>query len=287
MNKPVVSVVIPAHNATDLIVNALDSVRAQTFRDYEVIVVDNGSTDDTYGLVSGYIAGAGMRGRCVRQENRGIAGARNRGLAEASGEYIALLDHDDTWTPDKLERVLSVFSDDPGLCVVCSKARMVNERGEVIGVLNTGPDQKDIYTALLFKRNYLAVSYSVFKRSCALEIGGFRTDPVYSTVEDYDFWIRLSRKCRFRFIPDLLGDYMVRSTSASAAVSSHFSNLRSMLEEHLLRYTGNGNSLALKLRIRVRLLSLYRIRLVRLFMNLSSSNRVFGALFRLAKRIRG
>ena len=110
---PRVSVVIPAYNAEGFITKTLDSVRNQTFRDYEIIVVDDGSSDGTNDIVSTFLADHSLKGRCIRQENRGIAAARNIGMGAAIGILIALLDHDDIWYPAKLERVLAEFDRHP------------------------------------------------------------------------------------------------------------------------------------------------------------------------------
>src|SRR5262245_39908172 len=103
---PNVSVVIPSYNSAAYLPAAIDSVLAQTARDLEVIVVDDGSTDDTPDVVARY--GPPVRG--IRQANAGVAAARNRGIAEARGRYIAFLDADDTWEPVKLERQLGELS---------------------------------------------------------------------------------------------------------------------------------------------------------------------------------
>src|SRR5271170_3450676 len=100
MQSIAVSVVIPTYNHRDFVVEALESVFAQTFTDYEVIVVNDGSPDDTAAVLRPYIESG--RIRYIEQENRGQAGARNRGLAEARGEFVAYLDDDDLWLRDKL-----------------------------------------------------------------------------------------------------------------------------------------------------------------------------------------
>jgi glycosyltransferase involved in cell wall biosynthesis len=107
--RPVVSVVIPAFNAARYLGEALDSVFGQTLTDLELVVVDDGSTDETPQVVQGY----GSRVRYVRQPNAGVASARNRGVAESSGRYVAFLDADDVWLPGKLERQLEALAARP------------------------------------------------------------------------------------------------------------------------------------------------------------------------------
>lgn len=128
---PRVTVAIPTHNRADLLVEALESVLAQDYADREVLVVDNGSTDDTPRRVEPYLD----RIRYVRQENRGRAGSRNRAIAEAQGELIAFLDSDDTWLPGKLERQVAALDADPGVGMVHGHVEVVDEHGARLGEL--------------------------------------------------------------------------------------------------------------------------------------------------------
>src|SRR5687768_17409195 len=119
-----VSVVIPAYNAADFIERTLESVRAQTYRSYEDVVIDDGSTDGTHELVTRWLALSGVAGTCIRQVNKRIAGARNAGMRAARGEFIALLDHDDLWDPEKLAVVMAEFDKHPEVDLVCHNERV-------------------------------------------------------------------------------------------------------------------------------------------------------------------
>ena len=126
---PEVSVVIPAFNAARFLPDALESVFQQTFTDYEVVVVDDGSTDDTAQLVNRY----GNRMRYFFQENAGVSRARNRGIRESAGKYIAFLDADDVWLPTKLARQVERFRQRPALGMVFTDGVSFNEQGVLRG----------------------------------------------------------------------------------------------------------------------------------------------------------
>src|SRR5256885_14948309 len=132
---PAVSVVIPAHNAAPWLGDTVRSVLAQTYRDFEVIVVNDGSTDST-GTVT---ASFGQRIRCVEQPNQGLPAARNTGIRHARGDWIAFLDADDLWLKDKLERQMSVLTEAQNLTWVYCDAYMFDDAtGATTSTLNAG-----------------------------------------------------------------------------------------------------------------------------------------------------
>ena len=232
---PRVSVVVPAWNAAAFIRRTLETVAAQTFRDFELIVVDDGSTDKTKEVVDAFIAEKGLAGRCVRQPNKKIAGARNTGIREAKSELIAFLDHDDRWFPNKLERVMAEFDAHPDADLVCGHENVVKD-GRFIRVSRNGPWVPDMYERLLFEGNALSPSAVVVKKAKLLEAGLFREDPEFNTVEDYDLWMRLAKICRMRFIDEVLGEYLLVERGASNRIVYHNENLEALLVDHFSRY---------------------------------------------------
>jgi glycosyltransferase involved in cell wall biosynthesis len=253
----IVSVVIPAYNAAAFIGRTLDSVRTQTFTGHETIVVDDGSSDGTSHVVDEYFARHGMQGRVVRQENRGIAAARNAGMREASGRYVALLDHDDLWYPEKLAEVMAEFGRFPDADLICHDENITRD-GQVLRVSRRRPPRGTLYDALLFRGNLLSPSATTFRRDRALEIGGFDERPEYLTVEDYDFWMRFSRKWRIRFLDRVLGEYVLVERAASRRIVFHHVALERMLREHLNAYFQSHSGLRSRLRGRRRLARVYR-----------------------------
>ncbi len=252
-----VSVVIPAYNAAAFIEKTLDSVRAQTCRDYEVIVVDDGSKDDTKGVVDRWLERHKVPGSCIRQENKKIAGARNTGMRAARGEFIALLDHDDLWYPEKLARTLAEFEAHPEADLVGHHINVTKD-GRRVRTARKGPAVPKMYERLLFTGNALAPSAVVFRKDKALSIGGFREDPEFNTVEDYDFWMRLSRVGTFRFLDKALAEYPVVENSASSRVEYHHSNMETLIRDHFRTYFGEKAGLRDRLRLRRRLALVYR-----------------------------
>lgn len=257
MSAPRVSVVIPAYAAAPFIERTLDSVAAQTYRDFEIVVVDDGSPDETKPVVDRWLARTGTPGKCVRRPNGRIAAARNTGLKEAKGELIATLDHDDLWTPDKLARCVAEFDAHPGTVLVGHHTDVV-ENGAVLRIERKGPAAPDMYDRLLFEANAVAPSGAVFRRDKALEIGGFREQPQYNTVEDYDFWMRLAKTGPFRFLDAVLSSYTVIPGSASRRVEYHHSNLEALLRDHFAERLGPAPGLLGRLRMRRRLSFVYR-----------------------------
>lgn len=252
-----VSVVIPAYNAAGFITKTLDSVRVQTFTDYEIIVVDDGSTDNTSEIVNNYIYTYSIVGKCIRQNNKKIAGARNTGIKAARGEYIALLDHDDLWYPDKLAVVLNEFNLHPGADLICHNMFMV-KNGKNLGILKTGPASSDMYKKLLFTRSLLSPSATVFKKDKAVEIGGFRENPEFITVEDYDFWMRFSKVAKFYFITKILGEYSIVENGASRKIDYHHKNIEFLLRDHFASYFKNNPGFFNKIKMRKRISVVYR-----------------------------
>lgn len=254
---PRVSVVIPAYAAAKFITATLDTIAAQTYKDFELIVVDDGSPDDTKPVVDAWLAKSGIPGKCVRRPNGRIAAARNTGIQHATGELIALLDHDDFWTPDKLALTVAEFDAHPGTVLVGHDLEVVQD-GKVLRVERKGPARDDMYDRLLFEANAVSPTAATFRRDKALEIGGFREEPHFNTVEDYDFWMRLSKTGSFRFISRPLGAYNLIPGSASSKVEYHHSNLETLLRDHFASRLGPNPGLCDRLRARRRLSFVYR-----------------------------
>lgn len=202
MTAPFVSVVIPNYNYARYVGQAIDSVLAQTYRHREVVVIDNGSSDDSPAVLRSY----GDRIRSVRQNNRGQSGARNRGIEESRGELIAFLDADDAWLPTKLERQVALF-DRPGVGLVYCGYTTTNADGKPLGRLlphRSGRLLRDI--ALNPGATVLAgESTAVVRRECFDRVGVF--DLQLSLSAGWDMWRRIAARYEVEVVPEALTLY--------------------------------------------------------------------------------
>lgn len=201
---PTVSVVIPTYNREHLLSRSLDSVLAQTFTDFEVLVVDDGSTDGTAVLMAEYEARDGRIRYLSQPRNAGVSAARNRGLREARGDFIAFLDSDDEWFPTKLERQITRFKALPG------KVGLLYG-----GVENLGPDKERMVATpthrgrlypVLLKQNVIHGTSGVMLRRAAVRRAGF-FDEVIPAIEDWDYWLRVTEHFEVDFVPEPLIRY--------------------------------------------------------------------------------
>jgi glycosyltransferase involved in cell wall biosynthesis len=210
-----VSVVIPAYRAAHSIAATLDSVLTQTFPDYEIIVVNDGSPDSEQleNVLEPY------RGRItyVSQENQGPAGARNTGIRLARGEYVALLDADDLWDPDHLTAQLAVLQANPSIDMVYADARIfgdVQEQGRT--VMEFCPSEGDVtFESLVTRRCTVHICVCLVRRQTLLDAGLF--DPAFRGTEDLDMWLRIAKRGgRITYQPRVLGRYRRQPGSLSA-----------------------------------------------------------------------
>lgn len=225
---PKVSVIIPAYNQANFLDNAIQSVYAQTYRDYEIVVVDDGSTDDTATVAQRH----GERIRYLHQENRGLAGARNTGIRAASGELVALLDSDDTWLPDYLLTMVMLANRHPEASVFYCAARCMDEGGRPLSQIvgTSAKDITDLYWVLL-RSNFLIPSTITMRRSVVEQAGMF--DQGFRSCEDWDLWLRLLQsKHTFIGTPSVLAQYRVHGKSLSANTSRMQLSKRMVIEKH-------------------------------------------------------
>jgi len=200
MSQPKVSVIIPAYNCGPLVRQAVESVRRQTYQDFEVIIVDDGSTDDTWAVIR-QIAADWPKVRPIRAEHKGLAAARNRAIAQIAGEWIALLDADDLWLPDKLRRCMGLLADNPRLRIVYSPMDPVRMDGQRIKG-HSKPCHAGWLTEKLFHSIFVHDPAAVFHKCVIEACGGF--DESLPVCVGHEFWLRVSRKFEFGLIDEPL-----------------------------------------------------------------------------------
>lgn len=231
MPEPIFSVVVPAYNAAGFIVKTLECLNAQKFNDFEALIINDGSTDNTQEVISAYIgAHPNLHLRLINQQNAGIAGARNRGIKESAGRYVAFLDHDDVWYPEKLSKCYEAFSKFTEIRVVCHNEVLRDAAGKIERYLTYGPYVEDMFRKLLYQGSCLSTSATVIRRDMFPEVGLFRENDEFSTVEDYDLWLRIARKNKIYFIPDILGEYVINNENASLNFEKHYNNQLQVLK---------------------------------------------------------
>ncbi len=198
--SPCVSVIIPIYNGAATIDRALKSVFDQTFTDYEIVVCDDGSTDDTPSVLAKY----GDKLRVVRQPNRGLPAARNAAVAASRGELLALIDHDDEWLPQKLELAVAAMRSDPGAALLYSDMIVVNEAGEEFRRSQIGPETAHAPTMdeMLARIWPITPSTVVMRRDAFDRAGGFCEQLI--SAEDIHFWLLMREQGHFIFLPDRL-----------------------------------------------------------------------------------
>ncbi len=221
------SVVIPAYNVSDYILASVRSVLEQRFRDLEVIVADDGSTDDTSDRVRSI---TDPRVRLIRQPNKGLSGARNRGIQEARGRFVGLLDGDDVWFPDKAQTHVDALNADPAAGLVFSHQAYLDAAGDPTGqLLLCGRDDPPLRKLLV--RNSVGPPSVIVRRECFEQAGYF--DEELRANEDWEWFVRLRYLTEFRFVlvPLPLCGYRIRPGSLTTQFEHHLTHARLAIEK--------------------------------------------------------
>lgn len=217
---PKVSVIVPAYNLEPYLKTALNSVRIQSYENFEALIIDDGSTDNTAEIALAFCQ-KDSRFRLLQKPNGGLSSARNYGIRNALGEYIALLDGDDLYLPDKLATHVNVLENSPTTGVVYSATRAIRDDGKrTFMVISGKPINSNCLVALLYKNFIAHGSNAVFRSSLISEVGEF--DETLSSCEDLDFWLRVAATQCWQFyrLPKVLCCYRVRPSGLSFDVKT-------------------------------------------------------------------
>jgi glycosyltransferase involved in cell wall biosynthesis len=228
---PAVSVVIPLYNARAFIQETIQSVLEQTWKDYEIVVIDDGSIDDSQEAIRPF----GGRLRYIRQENGGVAKARNRGIAESNGRYVALLDHDDLWHPSKLGKQVAVLEQRSEVGMVVTDVAHIDGKGHAMGVIGTGYNPSETFARLFVRGCVPTPSAAMIRRSVLNAIGGFDEDFRSAGLDDHELWTRIAAYCHIANIPEPLTYHRNLTVKPAHIALEH----RALLVSKLLKRFGD------------------------------------------------
>lgn len=216
-DAPLVSVVVPLYNGAAFVEQAVASVSAQSYESLEIVIVDDGSTDNSLAVVSACSTKAPLR--VLRQQNRGVALARHNAVLASTGEFIAFLDQDDWWREDKIAKQVEAFRSDQSLGLVHTRAAYYDQSsGSFVPPINSfaTPHELvgDCYERLLMG-NVICNSTVMIRRSAFDAVGGFDLSIDGNTVADYAMWLRLARRFTFAFVPEELAVFRLHATQGT------------------------------------------------------------------------
>lgn len=202
--NPIVSVIIPVYNGERYLAETIESVIAQTEVNWEIIAVNDGSTDNSQAILQEYAKKIPDRIKVITVENGGVSRARNTAVAAARGTYVAFLDQDDLWAPRKLGHQVEMFSRDKNLGISFTNVMFIDEKGSVLreNVLKLGVKHRgNVFEYLIFE-NFIGISSVMLKKKLYVRIGGF--DPRFSLAEDYDFLLKVTQESSVDYIDEPL-----------------------------------------------------------------------------------
>ena len=231
--QPLISVILPTYNHARFLKNAIDSVIKQDYSNWELIIIDNYSTDHTDQVISLF---KDDRIKNHKTNNHGIiAKSRNKGIQESKGDWIAFLDSDDIWYLNKLSTIINYLNRHKKIDIVCSNEYLHNKSTGKKHILRYGPSSKYFYKDLLVNGNKLSTSATLVKRSFlnAKKLF-FDESKIFITVEDYDLWMRIALfNGKFGFCETILGEYTIHNSNSSSNFEIHRSNLENVLRKHV------------------------------------------------------
>ena len=228
MPGPFISVIIPTYNSENFIAKTLETLYSQTYNNYEVIVSDDGSTDNTVGVVrSLFLQNSSRKKALLINKHEGPGAARNKGIEVASQDWVSFLDSDDLWNHDKLERVVGYILKNDGIDLVCHSLIAIEGSKETLMNPSKYFNNKIDPFLSIYRENCLYTSALTIKKSILYQAGLF--DNKLPSAQDYDLWLRLGmiNKIKMGFMEDPLSKHIYREKSISSNVERR---LKCMLE---------------------------------------------------------
>jgi glycosyltransferase involved in cell wall biosynthesis len=229
---PRVDVIIPAYNAAKFLPQAIDSVAAQTFEDWRIVLVDDGSTDNTAEIVAPYAERLGPKLKYIQQANAGLPAARNTAIRNSSAELLALLDADDIWLPERLAESVKVFENRPQVGLAYGFNSRIDADGAVIDTFTRrskhaeGKIARYIYMRLV----QLPCPTITFRRAAVDEVGMF--DETLRATEDRDLWVRIAMKYEVALVPKVIALYRTSPNAMTTDPERMLKAQRQFIEKH-------------------------------------------------------
>jgi FkbM family methyltransferase len=217
MSSPTISVVMTVFNGEEFLSETVDSVLNQSFRDFEFIIVDDGSTDATADILSKY-APRDSRIRVLRNGKKGRAASLNLGISLANGKYVANNDADDLATPGRLEEQVAFMERNPEVGVLGSAYEVITDSGAVIDLVRHPLEDSEIRSVIL-RDNPICHSSAILRKDIALAVGGYRS--TFEPSEDYDLWLRMSERSKLANLHNVLVRYRVHANQLSVRKLEH------------------------------------------------------------------
>lgn len=235
-----VSIILPTYNRAYCINRAVDSVLCQTWQGWELIVVDDGSADNTEEIMAAYAASDERVRYCRQPRNSGVSAARNEGIRQARYEYIAFQDSDDVWHADKLEKQMCVFEENPEIGLVYCAMQGTRQDGSTVRIPDAAMDERllrgNLY-GLLLQGNVIDAPTAVMRKSCLEKCGGF--DKSLSCLEDWELFLRIAGEYEIGYVDEALVDSDIHNEGVSSHAGGYFEARCQMIAMHkkaLLEY---------------------------------------------------
>jgi len=218
---PKVSVIIPTYNAEKYLLETIESVIAQTYSDWEIIAVDDGSTDKTPEILQDYKKKLSKKLRVITQKNSGVSIARNKAIAAAKGEYIAFLDHDDLWLPEKLKKQVKLLDSNKKLGLVYSDSYAIDSRGSLkkgtllssrLFRLHARMQRGNVFDELFYV-DFIPLLTAIVRKEVFDKVGLF--NPKYKIAEEYDLFLKIAEQYPIDFIEKPLAKYRIHGGNVS------------------------------------------------------------------------
>ena len=229
---PKVDVIIPAYNAAKYLPTAIESVMTQTFEDWRILLVDDGSTDDTAEVISPFLERLGPKLKYIKQNNKGLPAARNTAIRNSSAEFLALLDADDVWLPLRLMESLKSFEGRPQVGLSYGFNSRIDTKGAVIDTFATRQRHGEGWIAryIYMRKLDLPCPTMTFRRKCVDEVGLF--DESLRATEDRDLWFRIALRYEVALVPKVIALYRVSPNSMSTDSGRMLQAQLQFIEKH-------------------------------------------------------